>query len=564
MSSFRFLPTSGYYGRRKIVWLLPAFMLVNTFFFYDKINPDDQKNQTRVSYTSANFNYSTIVGGRSLLNSDQVVCIPHSINDFPGDFFTQDERLYQGGVVIHFIIAMYLFSILAIVCDDYFVPSLEVITDTLKVPSDVAGATFMAIGTSSPELFQSLIGSFITEGDTGVATIVGSAVFNILGVTALTGLAVWRKNVPIDWYPISRDSSMYTLTVIALILVINDSLVVWWEAMILVLMFVIYIVIMAFNTKIEAFCQKMMARVKGKTGYEEPDGHNEEKPILADDKGPLTWSQESDKVDTPIFFHGQISFEADKPKLDNGRDFTSKHRGESYSYQEDVPDHDVEQLKEPEENDDISLWSMPYDNSIKQIWWVVMWPAALLLYITIPNCRKPKLRKFFLATFIMSVLYIAGLSYLCVWVVTIIAYTLYIPDAVAGITILAIGTSVPEVISSIIVCRNGLGNMAICNLLGSNIFDILFCLGAPWLIKILGFSDTGTLVINSAALTYTTVTLLATVVAMYVTFYLSNWQLNFKVGFACLFLYAGFIILSCLYELNVFGEINAPPCPRFD
>ena len=36
------------------------------------------------------------------------------------------------------------------------------------LPSDVAGATFMAMGTSAPELFSSVIGSFITEGDIGV------------------------------------------------------------------------------------------------------------------------------------------------------------------------------------------------------------------------------------------------------------------------------------------------------------------------------------------------------------------------------------------------------------
>jgi Ca2+/Na+ antiporter len=47
----------------------------------------------------------------------------------------------------------------------------------------------MAIATSSPELFTNVIGTFITEGDIGVGTIVGSAVFNILAVTAVCGLA---------------------------------------------------------------------------------------------------------------------------------------------------------------------------------------------------------------------------------------------------------------------------------------------------------------------------------------------------------------------------------------
>ena len=46
----------------------------------------------------------------------------------------------------------------------------------------------MAAGSSSPELFTNLLGTFLTEGDIGLGTIVGSAVFNILGVVILCGL----------------------------------------------------------------------------------------------------------------------------------------------------------------------------------------------------------------------------------------------------------------------------------------------------------------------------------------------------------------------------------------
>lgn len=59
----------------------------------------------------------------------------------------------------------------------------------LNLSEDVAGATFMAIATSTPELFINIIGTFITESDLGLGTIVGSAVFNILGVATCLGLA---------------------------------------------------------------------------------------------------------------------------------------------------------------------------------------------------------------------------------------------------------------------------------------------------------------------------------------------------------------------------------------
>lgn len=54
--------------------------------------------------------------------------------------------------------------------------------------ADVAGATIMALGTSAPELFINGVGTFITQGDIGIGTVVGSAVFNILAAPAYCGL----------------------------------------------------------------------------------------------------------------------------------------------------------------------------------------------------------------------------------------------------------------------------------------------------------------------------------------------------------------------------------------
>ncbi|NWW42051.1 NCKX4 protein, partial [Panurus biarmicus] len=64
--------------------------------------------------------------------------------------------------------------------------------------------------------------------------------------------------------------------------------------------------------------------------------------------------------------------------------------------------------------------------------------------------------------------------------VTVIGYTLGIPDVIMGITFLAAGTSVPDCMASLIVARQGLGDMAVSNTVGSNVFDILVGLGVPW------------------------------------------------------------------------------------
>ena len=93
--------------------------------------------------------------------------------------------------------------------DEFFVPSLEILSDVLHLSPDVAGATFLAAGSSAPELFTSVADTFSAkEGEGGagfgLGTIVGSAMFNILVIVAASA-AVSPGNVKVDPRPILRD-----------------------------------------------------------------------------------------------------------------------------------------------------------------------------------------------------------------------------------------------------------------------------------------------------------------------------------------------------------------------
>ena len=57
-----------------------------------------------------------------------------------------------GGVVLEFILFFYCMAGLAIVCDDHLVVALETLVQKLKVPEDVAGASFMAFGSAAPRI----------------------------------------------------------------------------------------------------------------------------------------------------------------------------------------------------------------------------------------------------------------------------------------------------------------------------------------------------------------------------------------------------------------------------
>lgn len=70
-----------------------------------------------------------------------------------------------------------------------------------------------------------------------------------------------------------------------------------------------------------------------------------------------------------------------------------------------------------------------------------------------------------------------------------IAKLIGISEKVIGLTIIAIGTSLPELATSIVAARKGKGDMAIGNVIGSNIFNTFFILGTTATIYSLPISD---------------------------------------------------------------------------
>jgi len=64
-----------------------------------------------------------------------------------------------------------------------------------------------------------------------------------------------------------------------------------------------------------------------------------------------------------------------------------------------------------------------------------------------------------------------------------IAETLNVSHDIIGLTIVAVGTSLPELATSMVAVRKGRTDLAVGNIIGSNIFNILFILGASALIR---------------------------------------------------------------------------------
>lgn len=546
-----------------------------------------------------------------LSSTTDINCTQPAIDDFPKDLFTEAQR-QSGAVVLHVIASLYLFLALAVVCDEYFVPAVEKICAALNMSNDVAGATFMAAATSAPELFVNVIGTFITEGDIGVGTIVGSAVFNILAVAACCGIGA-GMTIPLDWWPLTRDSIAYGVTVAILICVMHDERVEWYEALILVSLYAVYLAVMYFDKSFQK-CAKggvKQARSRSRSSNcsiqtknsneKEPDlvenrichklstvqlngGVNNEPPKLQPTASPPPTqatatnsnTNSNSNTTTTTATAAILQPQADAKFITSSLANIEKGAVElqptaaagaiAIAVPATVAAAASTASDEEVEEEHYSLLHYPKEKScFAQFTWIIIWPIHLLFRIAIPDCKKTKNNKIFPLTFIMCIVWIGSLSYVVAWMITIIGDTLKIPDSVMGITFLAAGTSVPEAVSSVIVAKRGHGSMGICNSIGSNTFDILLCLGVPWLIKAVFFpiqQGQNYVGINSAGLEYSAITLLSTLFLLYITFSFNKFKLDRKVGMACLVMYLVFMIFASLIELNVFFRVNLPTCGR--
>jgi len=336
------------------------------------------------------------------------------------------------------------FYLLAKVCEKYFVEALDAIGKQLKLSSEMAGATLMAMGSSAPELFVSLIAVFRGAGESsnlGAGTIVGSALFNILVIIGASALV--RKAV-LTWQPVVRDTLFYSFSIIILLIAFSDGRVTLPEGLFFLALYAVYVF--------------AVVNWKKWFGYEEHD------PIPDVSKAV----EEEEKI-----FH----------------------------------------------------------------WWE---------YITLPidvslRFLMNLVGKNYWAIFATSILLIISLSWLLVESAVGAAHILGIPETIIALTILAAGTSIPDLLSSLIVARTGRGGMAISNAVGSNIFDILFGLGFPWVLLFLIYPER-TITVDTGNLISSVILLFATVIATLFIYIASKWQVGRKGGALLVLAYIGYLV----------------------
>ncbi|XP_043916962.1 sodium/potassium/calcium exchanger 2 [Protopterus annectens] len=550
---------------------------------------------------------------------------PHqSKGEYPEDLFTLGERK-RGAVIFHIFGMIYMFIALAIVCDEFFVPSLTVITEKLGISDDVAGATFMAAGGSAPELFTSLIGVFIAHSNVGIGTIVGSAVFNILFVIGMC--AVFSKEIlNLTWWPLFRDVSFYIMDLILLIVFFLDNIISWWESLLLLTAYGAYVTFMKYNVQLEDWVKRKLNRNKVvKVTAAEPErkssshigggGDTDENKLTARprlQRGGSSASLHNSLMRNSIFHlmihtldplaeelgtYGKLKYydtmteegkfrekasilhKIAKKKCqteNNERPNGAAHHAEKIELPnsttvevEVTPPRDSPRLLQNgnvahnteaadgqvatavlEEDEDRPLSLAWPDTNRKRVTYLFILPIVLPLWITLPDVRNLASQKFFPVTFFGSITWIAVFSYLMVWWAHQVGETIGITEEIMGLTILAAGTSIPDLITSVIVARKGLGDMAVSSSVGSNIFDITVGLPLPWLLFSLA-NKMSPISVSSNGLFCAIVLLFLMLLFVILSIAFCKWKMNKVLGLFMFGLYFVFLVTSVMLEKKI-------------
>ncbi|MFH1179751.1 MAG: sodium:calcium antiporter [Candidatus Bathyarchaeota archaeon] len=125
-------------------------------------------------------------------------------------------------------------------------------------------------------------------------------------------------------------------------------------------------------------------------------------------------------------------------------------------------------------------------------------------------------------------------SYFIVDSATFIALSLGVPKVVIGATIVAFGTSIPELATSLEATKNNDINLALANIVGSGFLNITLILGVTLI--------AANLTVNVAA--FTNIAIFSLIANLFLWYFLSGERICWKEGAVLMFLYALFLFSS--------------------
>ncbi|KAL0221046.1 hypothetical protein RCL1_000900 [Eukaryota sp. TZLM3-RCL] len=374
-------------------------------------------------------------------------------------------------------ILFYLLLFISNICH-IFCDSIDIMVKKLNLSDAVAGATLYAIGSSAPELFVSMAALMEGESDMGLGTIVGSCAFNVLccvGICCFYG----KNRIVLNWKNLIRDAFCHLITAFVLFYVGRNGKADFSDSLVLLGAYLAYVILNVFNSKYVSLMDRLFSKKM-----------KEQSPLLINTDPSL---------DLNFIINDEME-EIEKVKIEV---VSKKNR------------------------------------FFKFLWKIFTFPQTAALYLTVPKCKVPKYKKFYMITFITCIVWMGFIEYFIVHFVAELGSLLEIPPQVMGIFVLGPATSSPELLASIYVVKQGKGDTVIGNAFGSNLFDVLFSLGIPYFIAT-AIWPRQPVIIAEPVLPSVTILVLISVLSL-ICFGISRFRMKKSTGLLFLFCYISYL-----------------------
>lgn len=299
-------------------------------------------------------------------------------------------------------------------------------------------------------------------------------------------------SVSLNWWPLFRDCTFYSFSIIIMLFVICNDAISWPEALFMLICYVFYCIALHFNSALEKFARPYILKLPIKLPTREeqsalvtfknaPDSSYTQGISNTDATSPQ--QELSEKQAQPDYnYDANSSWDPNSAWTDDSQPAAptaaatstwnsnyndSWNEGtQNYGYTKSEIESEV---AEPEATDETTnnnaatttttvvqktndqyyrpkeqrpelpdpLLKPESANLITLIMWYIVFPIHYLCRLTMPDVKQDKYKNYYPLTFLISMIWISFYSYFMVWMITIIGFTLGLPDTLMGLTFVA-------------------------------------------------------------------------------------------------------------------------------